>query len=173
MENSPDNIRDDIFLFCEQKKFQEARVYFENNLISGMLDINNVEHLLWQSSIEGLSGNLKLEQNILLSAYELNPTYTAVLFALLRSLLKSKQFFDCTKIASELLDVEKELHSNYFSESVQFYLAVIYLHLKERQNFTQAIAGVDADHREWILEKLWSKEEMLLKANELFDNDKS
>ena len=168
MNNSIDEVRDQIFQFCESKQYSAAREFFNVKLGEGILNASNAEHLLWQSSIEGLSGNLQLAKQLLCLARKYDPNCSAVLFALARSFMKLNQFGDCAQALVKLLEIEKRSNESYFSESAQFYLAVAYLNLKDKNNFYREVSSVDGAYSEWRNGKLYSKKMMLEEAGHTF-----
>ena len=167
MKSSPDNAREKIFQLCEQKKFDDARKYFAEMVNKKVLKVADAEHLLWQASIEGMAGNYEEENRILCSAYANDPSYTAVLFSLVRSFSKLGLYEQCEKMASKLLNIESKTNESYFSGSSKFFLSLSYLRQKDFTNFNRSISQLDDNHAEWIHGRLLSKKDMISESQEM------
>jgi selenocysteine lyase/cysteine desulfurase len=146
MKYSPDNVKDDILKLCQQKKFEDARERLANMINEGAIALSRAEQLLWQATIEGMAGNHKSENQILLKAYDIDSSYAALLFSLTRSHLKMEQHELCAKVAIELLELESRSGDSYFSGSSRFFLSFSYLCLGDYPSFNNAVSKVDDNH---------------------------
>lgn len=157
---------------CRKKKFDEARQKYKDfEVIKKNGNDLSARHMSWLAKIEGLSGNIVAEIDILENLLKFFPNYYSAHFMIARARIKLHRYEKSIKSGQAVLSFEIASIEKPFSRAAAYLIAYSAMKLCDRETFELFIHQVDDDHAEWLEGRLWSKQNLIDEVKRTFSQN--